>query len=63
LTELEQVAAACIVALLIVLAAAAVRCGWVEGSATVKLIPPWKRQRPEPKPVSAPEAEPLREIP
>jgi hypothetical protein len=42
-TELEQIATACIVALLIILGAAAVRCGWVEGSASLRIVPPRKR--------------------
>lgn len=31
--------------------------GWVEGSLSIRLVPPWKRRAAEPKVKAAPEAE------
>jgi hypothetical protein len=41
--------------LVIAIGAAAISRGWVEGSVTVKVVPPWKRRGTEPK---EPKAEP-----
>jgi hypothetical protein len=44
----------------------AVRCGWIQGSASLKLVPPWQRKVPEPravKPAAVPESGPsLRDV-
>jgi hypothetical protein len=48
----------------IVLAAGAtvtvmIRCGWIEGSASLRIVPPWKRKAPERREArTAPASEP-----
>jgi len=56
-TELEVIttAVASLAVLVLAIGAAASSRGWVEGSVTVKVVPPWKRRGTEPK---APKAEP-----
>jgi hypothetical protein len=66
MTGLEQAAVAFVVVLLIAVVTAAIRCGWVEGSLSVKVVPPWKRGTPQPKaPPREPEpaAEPPGDVP
>jgi len=55
-TELEVITTAVGILAVLVLAigAAASSRGWVEGSVTVRVVPPWKRRGAEPK---APKAE------
>jgi hypothetical protein len=58
-TELEVITTAvgCFAVLSALICAAAASRGWVEGSVTLKVIPPWKRGAPEPK---VPKLEPER---
>lgn len=51
MTELEVITAALggLSALIVVAGTTAVSRGWVEGSVTVRVVPPWKRRVPEPK--------------
>lgn len=51
MTELEVVTSTLggLTALITVLGFAAVSRGWVEGSVTVRVVPPWKRHPAEPK--------------
>jgi hypothetical protein len=43
------------VIVLTVLAAlvAGVRCGWIQGSASLRIVPPWKRKESEPRKTAA----------
>ena len=38
----------------------AVRCGWIQGSASLRIVPPWKRKESEPRKTAA-AAEPVAE--
>jgi hypothetical protein len=38
---------------------AGVRCGWIQGSASLRIVPPWKRKESEPRKPAA--AEPVAE--
>jgi hypothetical protein len=47
-----QIVLLIILAAVVVLAAiavitVAVRCGWIQGQASVKIVPPWQRKAPE----------------
>jgi hypothetical protein len=37
---------------------AGVRCGWIQGSASLRIVPPWKRKESEPRKTKA-AAEPV----
>jgi hypothetical protein len=39
---------------------AGVRCGWIQGSVSLRIVPPWKRKESEPRKMKA-AAEPLAE--
>lgn len=43
------VLAAAIVLAIVAAVVAGVRCGWIQGSASLKIVPPWQRKVPEPK--------------
>jgi hypothetical protein len=50
---LAIVLGAVIVLAVIAALVAGVRCGWIQGSASVKIVPPWQRKASEPRPARA----------
>jgi hypothetical protein len=60
--EITLLIVLCAVIVLAVAAAlvAGVRCGWIQGSVSLRIVPPWKRKESEPRKMKA-AAEPLAE--
>lgn len=54
---LTIVLSAVIVLAVVAAVVAGARCGWIQGSASLRIVPPWKRKESEPrkKPAAAPE--------
>ena len=59
--EITLLIVLCAVVVLAVVAAvvAGVRCGWIQGSVSLRIVPPWKRKESEPRKTAA--AEPVAE--
>jgi hypothetical protein len=54
---LAIVLGAVVVLAVIAAVVAGVRCGWIQGSASLRIVPPWKRKESEPRKKAA--AEPV----
>lgn len=57
-TETVIIFAAVIILTVIGVATVMIRCGWIQGQASLKIVPPWQRRAPEKRePKTTPVAE------
>ena len=50
---LTIVLSAVIILAVVAAVVAGVRCGWIQGSASLRIVPPWKRKESEPRKTKA----------